>query len=191
MKRFITLFLLVILGLQAVEPAFAARRVVVRKGRHGRTTVVVHRGWPIRRPARVVVVRPARTVVRVRPLAYLPLVVWTGAVVATSAAHSRDVLVWEDGETLSRDEGWTEFTLNADSRGTNLWLEVVAGRMQFDWAEVVFENGDARAVDMKEWARGPGLYHLLDFRDGRRVDHVRLVARAKSPEARVVLKMEK
>jgi hypothetical protein len=44
---------------------------------------------------------------------------------------------------------------------------------------------------MKEWTRGPGLYPLLDFRDGRKVDHVRLVARAKSDNARVVLKLER
>lgn len=38
---------------------------------------------------------------------------------------------------------------------------------------------------MKEWTPGPGLYPLLDFRDGR------LVARARTDEARVVLKMQK
>jgi hypothetical protein len=191
MKRVVTLLLLAILGLQAVEPAFAARRVVVRKGRHHRTVVVVHRGWPLRRPARVVVVRPARVAVRVRPAVYLPVAVWTGVVVAAAASPAHDVLVWEDGETIARDEDWTELTLNADSRGTNLWVQVAAGRAQFDWAEVVFENGDARVVDMKEWTRGPGLYHLLDFKDGRKVDHVRLVARAKTDEARIVLKMER
>jgi hypothetical protein len=85
----------------------------------------------------------------------------------------------------------TEFTLNADARGEKLWLQVVDGRVQFDWAEVVFENGDAAVVDFKERTLGPGLYSLLDFRDGRRVDHVRVVARAKSADARVVLRMEK
>jgi hypothetical protein len=189
MKGIVTL-LLVVLGLQAIEPAFAARRVVVRRGPR-RTVVVVHRGWPIRRPARMVVVRPARVVVRVAPVRYLPLAVWTGVGVAASAAPAHDVLVWEDGETLAKGDDWTEFTLEADSRGTGLWLEVVNGRVQFDWAEVVFENGDARAVDMKAWTRGPGLYHLLDFRDGRKVDHVRLMARAQSYEARVALRMEK
>ena len=191
MKRFISICLLALLGLQAVEPAFAARRVVVRRGRHQRTVVVVHRGWPLRRPLRTVVVRPARVVVRVRPAVFLPLVVWTGVVVAATAAPARDLLVWEDGETITGDEDWTEFTLNANSPGTNLWLEVVSGQVQFDWAEVVFDNEEARVVDMKEWTRGPGLYPLLDFRDGRRVDHVRVVARARSGEARVVLKMEK
>jgi hypothetical protein len=189
MKRWMTLVLLALLGFYTVEPAFAARRVVVRKGRHHRTVVVVHRGWPLRRALRPVVIRPVRVAVRVTPVVFLPVVLWTGVVVATAPAA--DLLVWEDAETISRDEDWTEFTLNADSRGTRLWLQVVAGRAQFDWAEVVFDNGDTRVVDMKEWVRGPGHYELLDFRDGRRVDHARVVARAKSDEARIALKMEK
>ncbi len=189
MKRILIICMLALLGLQAVEPALAARRVVVRRGPHRRTVVVVHRGWPLRRPLRAVVVRPARVTVRVAPAVFLPMVVWAGVVIATAPAA--DILVWEDGETLNQDEDWTEFTLNADSRGTRLWLQVASGRAQFDWAEAVFENGDTRVVDMKEWTRGPGYYELLDFKDGRKVDHVRLVARAKSDEARVVLKMEK
>ena len=190
MKRLMVLFLLAVLSLQSVAPAEAARRrVVVRRGPHHRTVVVVHRGWPLRRPLRAVVVRPARVTYRVAPAVFLPMVVWTGVIVA-SVPH-RDVLVWEDGETLNKDEDWTEFGLSCDNRGTQLWLEVASGRAQFDWAEVVFENGETRVVDMKEWTRGPGIYPLLDFRDGRMVDHVRLVARAKSDEARVVLKMQK
>jgi hypothetical protein len=192
MRRLVSIGLLTLLGFQVAEPAFAARRVVVHhRGPHHRTTVVVKRGWPLRRPARVVVVRPARTVVRVHSTSFLPVAVWTGVAVAVAASPSRDYLAWEDGETLVRDEDWTEFTLNADSRGRKLWLQVRDGRAQFDWAEVVFENGDTRVVDMKEWTRGPGLYPLLDFADGRRVDHVRVVARAKSNESRVVLRMEK
>jgi len=190
MKRTVALLLFAILGVQTVAPAFAARRVVVRRGPHHRTVVTVHRGWPLRRPARVVVVRPPRVVVRVAPVTYMPVVFWSGALVGPSAYPAHDVFVWEDGETLSRDEGWTEFTLNADSRGTALWLEVKSGRVQSDWAEVVFDNGDTRVVDMKAWTRGPGLYPLLDFRDGRRVDHVRIVARARSEQARVVLMMQ-
>ena len=189
MKRFITLFLLAILSVQMVEPAFAARRVVVRRGPHRRTTVVVHRGWPLRRPARLVVVRPARVSFRVAPAVFLPLVVWTGVIVASRPIP--DVLIWEDGETINADEDWTEVNLNCDNRGTQLWLEVVSGKAQFDWCEVTFDNEEARVVYMKEWTRGTGLYPLLDFKDGRKVDHVRLVARAKSDEARVVLRMEK
>ncbi len=192
MLRSLSMLLLVALGLQIAEPAFAARRrVVVRRGPHHRTTVVVHRGWPLRRPARVVVVRPARAVVRITPATYLAPVVFAATVVAVSNAPARDVLIWEDAETLAKDEDWTEITLNSDSRGTRLWLDLREGRAQFDWAEVVFENGDAVVVDFNEKTLAPGLYSLLDFRDGRKVDHVRLVARAKSDEARVALMLEK
>lgn len=191
LKRLVSVVLLALMGLQVVSPAFAARRVVVRRGVHHRTTVVVHRGWPLRRPARVVVVRPARVAVRVTPVRYLAPVVFTAVVVAAASAPARDILVWEDAETIAKDEDWTEVTLNADSRGTRLWFEVVSGRIQADWAEVVFENGDTQVVDFAERTVGPGLYSLLDFRDGRRVDHVRMVVRAKSPEARLALKMEK
>lgn len=190
MRRLLPILLLVVLGLQIVEPAFARRRVVVRRGPH-RTTVVVHRGWPLRRPARAVIVRPARVAVRVRPGAYLAPIIFAGTIVAVTSAPARDILVWEDSESIVKDDDWTEFTLNCDSRGTKLWLDLREGRAQLDWAEVVFENGDTQVVDFKEKTLAPGLYSLLDFRDGRKVDHARLVARAKTDEAKIALMMEK
>ena len=189
MKRALLVLLVAVLGIQLVDPAFAARRVVVRRGPHRRTVVVVHRGWPLGRPLRAVVVRPPRVAVRVAPAVFLAPVVFAAVVVATVPA--REVLVWEDGETLSKGDDWTEFTLDCDQRGTRLYLEVSGGKVQADWAEVVFENGDTRVVDFAEKTHGPGLYSLLDFKDGRKVDHVRMVARARSDEARVVLRMEK
>jgi len=186
MKRLFAVALMLVLGLQAVEAASAAR-MVVRGG--ARRVVIVRRGWPIRRPMRSVIVRRPEVVVRVAPVRYLAPVVFGGVVVVTQQAH--DMMVWQDSETLDRHDDWTEFTLDANARGTKLWLSVDRGKVQFDWAEVVFENGDARVVDFKESAYGEGLYPLLDFADGRRVDHVRIVARAKSPEAKVALMMEK
>ncbi len=56
---------------------------------------------------------------------------------------------------------------------------------------MVFENGNAQVVDFGEKPLKKGLYELLDFRDGRKVDHVRMVARAKSEDARVVVRMAK
>ena len=191
MRRLFSLLLFLALGLQVSEPAFAARRVIVRRGPHRRTTVIVRRSWPLRRPARVVIVHPARVVVRVEPVRFLAPVLFTGVVIAAASAPAHDVLVWEDAETVTRDDDWTEFTLNCDARGAKLWYEVVAGKVQADWAEVVFENGDTQVVDFAEKTHDAGLYPLLDFRDGRKVDHVRMVARARSGEARVALKLEK
>ena len=190
MKKLVIVLLVAAMALEVSAPAFAARRVVVRT-RPNRTTVVVHRGWPIKRRARVVVVRPARVTVRVNPRVYLAPVVFTGVVIAVASAPKPDVIVWEDGETLNKEEDWTEFTLNCDTRGEKLWIEIASGKVQVDWAEAVFENGDATVVDFNEKTHGPGLYSLLDFKDGRKVDHVRVVARAKSDEAKVVLRIQK
>src|SRR5262249_34435963 len=152
---------------------------------------VVRRGWPLRRPARLVIVRPARVAFLVPPRVFLAPVIFTGVVVAVASAPARDVLVWEDGETLAKDDDWTEFTLSCNTRGTKLWYEVVKGQVQADWAEVVFGNGETQVVDFAEKTQDAGLYPLLDFKDGRKVDHVRMVARSKSDEAHIALRMEK
>lgn len=189
MKRLNGLLLVLTLAVTCAAPALAARARVVHRGPRHRTVVVVHRGWPLHRPLRPVYIHPARSVVRVHTGVFLAPVIWAPRVIAVRPA--RDYRVWEDGETLVREDDWSEFTLNADSQGRQLDLEVTNGRVQLDWAEVVFENGDTQVVDFNERTVGPGNYSLLDFRDGRRVDHVRMVARAKSSEARVVLVMEK
>jgi len=170
-------------GLSLFEPAMAARR-----GQQNVAVVVVQRGWPLTRALRAVVVHPAEVAVRVTPTVFLPVMVWAGIVVPSPPRA--DLVVWDDEEKLHRGEHWTEITFSADSRGRRLWLQMVAGRAEFEWAEVVFDNGETRVVDMKVWERGPGHYELLDFGESRRVDHVRIVARARSDEARVALKIE-
>ena len=57
MRRLIQIVLVLLLGLSMAQQATARRRVVVRETPR-RTVVVVHRGWPLTRPARVVLVRP-------------------------------------------------------------------------------------------------------------------------------------
>jgi hypothetical protein len=188
MRRLIPLALVIALGLSFAEQA-SARRVVVHHGPR-RTTVVVHRGWPLARPARLVVVRPTVVAVRVQPRVYLRPVLWTTMAVAVASHPTADALSWVDGATLSKGEDWTEFTLNCGRRGTRLWYEVTNGKVQADWAEVVFANGETQVVDFAERTQDAGLYPLLDFKDGRTVDHVRMVARSKSDGARVVLRLE-
>ncbi len=197
MKRFAFVAMLFVFSLEIASPAFAGKTVVrhrrgrttvVHKGHH-RTRVVVHKHFPIRRRLPVVVVRPARVAVRVAPLVFLAPLVWAPVVIATPPPPDR--FVWEDAETLVEDEEWTEFTLSVNDHGRELFLQISDGKAQISFAEVVFENGDTRVVDCKDKTKGPGLYPLLDFKDGRGVDHVRVVARAKTDEARVVLRMFK
>ena len=189
MRRLIPLVFVLTLGLSLAQQVSAARRVVVHAGPR-RTKVVVHRGWPLARPARVVVVRPSVVAVRVQPRVYLRPVVWTSVAVAVTSHPAADALTWADGATLRRGDDWTEFTLNCGRRGTRLWYMVTNGQVQADWAEVVFANGETQVVDFAEHVHDAGLYPLLDFGDGRLVDHVRMVARATSDDASVVLRLE-
>ena len=200
MKRVLALLLMVALGVSLAAPVFAGRTVVHKKGRHGttvvkkgphRTTVVVHKGWPLTRPARVVVVHPVRGTVRVRTVHYFSSVLFVPHVVAVASFPAQERIVWEESDKLVRGDDWTELTLNCDGRGTKLWLEVAGGSAQFDWAEVVYTNGDAQVVDFSERTLRASLYSLHDVPAGMRVDHVRLVARAKTDFAAVYLRMQK
>ena len=190
MRRLIGFVLVLALGCSLAPQAHAARRVVVVHHGPHRTTVHVYRGWPLARPARVVVVSPASVAVRVEPRVYLRPVIWTGSTVVAASHPTADALSWVDGGTLVKSDDWTELTLNCGRRGTRLWYEVANGKVQADWAEVVFLNGETQVVDFAEHTQDPGLYPLLDFHRGRIVDHVRMVARAKSDDARVALRLE-
>lgn len=169
--------------------AEAARGRVVRHGPHfKRHAVVIHTGHPIRRAMHpAIIVRPGVTF-RVAPARFLPVVAWTAVVVTRPLA---DRVVWQDSESLSREDEWSEINFNSDQRGDKLFLEVAEGKVQFDFAEVVFENGDCQVVDFNEKTHKPGVYSLLDFKDGRKIDHVRVVARAKSDDAEVRLLLQK
>ena len=68
--------------------------------------------------------------------------------------------------------------MDVDRRGNRLMMEIDRGPAQLSFAEVVFENGETQVVDFNDRVLGRGIYPLLDFRDGRKIDHVRLVARA-------------
>src|SRR4249920_3840708 len=155
MKRLIPLVFVLAISVSIVEQASAHRRVVVHQAPH-RTTVVVHRGWPLSRPARVVVVRPATVAVRVQPRVYLRPVTWVPTTVAVAvSAPTADALTWVDGATLDKTEDWTELTFNCGHSGSQLWYEVKSGKVQADWAEVVFANGETQVVDFAERTQDP------------------------------------
>ncbi len=122
---------------------------------------------------------------RVVPRAYLAPVVFGAVVVASlPPANAR---AWSDSEELEREDGWTDFTMTVDRRGGGLLLQIDRGAAQISFAEVVFENGETQVVDFNDKVHGRGLYSLLDFRDGRKVDHVRVVARAATKESEITL----
>lgn len=158
-----------------------AARVVVRRGpRTTRVRVTVHPRFPIHRTFPNVVVRTG-PVVRVAPRVYLGPVAFGAVVIASlPPANTR---VWVGEETLYRDDEWTDFTMNVDRRGTSLLLEIDRGAAQVSFAEIVFDNGDAQVVDFNDRINATGAYSLLDFKDGRKVDHVRVIAKANTKES--------
>jgi len=180
-KHTLVLALLATLVFSAVD-AEAVRVVRTRTTRAGRTTrvrVTVRPGFPIRRTLPNVVVRPAT--VRVAPRTYLGAVAFTAVALSTLPAAR----VSSGFEHLDREDGWTDFTMNFDQRGTGLLLEIDRGAAQISFAEVVFENGEAQVVDFDERVHARGTYSLLDFRDGRKVDHVRIVAKADAADSNI------
>ena len=160
-----------------------ARVRVVRTTRCGtHVRVMVRPGFPIHRTLPAVVVRPG-PVVRVAPRVYLAPVVFTAAVVASLPPAQ----TWRGSESLEREDGWTDFTMDVDKRGSRLLLQIDPGAAQISFAEVVFENGETQVVDFNDRVHARGTYSLLDFKDGRKVDHVRIVAKADSADANITV----
>ena len=166
-----------------VSRPVAVRRPVVR------APLVVHRGYPIRRVLpTAVVVRPARRVVAVgAPLVYLPALAWKSTVVALPA---RERLVWQDSETITRDEDWVDTNFGIDSSGNALFLDL-AGRSKLNFAEVTFANGNVQVVDFNDQTHGSGIYRLLDFNDGRHVKTVRILAKSESDDTKLTVYLSK
>ena len=154
-----------------------------------RTRLVVNARHPIRRvlPA-AVVVRPARrTVVVGAPLVYLPGLAWRPMVVAMPASNR---LVWQDSESITRDEGWVDTNFGVDESGNALFLDI-NGKVGLNFAEVTFVNGNVQVVDFNEQTHDTGIYRLLDFADGRRVMTVRLLAKSESDETKLAVYLSK
>jgi hypothetical protein len=165
-------------GLLVPSIAMAQRRrgVVVRRNR-----IVVRPGHPIRRAAtRDVVVHSAhKAVVVTAPLVFLPVVAFTAVVVALPP---KERLIWQDTETIARDEDWVESNFGIEDRGDALYLQI-EGSVQLDFADVTYENGEVQVVDFNEGTHGSGIYRLYQIPGVRNVKTVRLVARARSNEA--------
>ncbi|MBI4902157.1 MAG: hypothetical protein HY820_00890 [Acidobacteria bacterium] len=153
-----------------------------------RVNVRLGAGHPLARPGRTVVVRSRPTVVVRERVMWAPPVVFAPRVVV---APGRDMLVWEDSETIQRREDWVDSSLNVNNRGKHLFLRL-SNRAQIDFAEVHFNNGQAQVVDFRNnVTMEAGTYSLLDFADGRQVDYVRIVARARAPQTRITVLMGK
>ncbi|HEV8589358.1 MAG TPA: hypothetical protein VGQ72_10825 [Pyrinomonadaceae bacterium] len=185
-------FAIVLIALGSVE-AWGQRRVVVRHpgARHpvARARLVVRPGHPIHRvlPANVVVRTARRAVIVNHPLVYLPTLAWRASVASLPA---RERLVWQDSETISRDEEWVDTNYGIDASGDALFLDI-DGKAKLNFAEVTFENGQVQVVDFNEKTYNTGVYNLLDFADGRHVANVRILAKSESDDTKLSVYLSK
>ncbi len=190
MKRILLASLVVAVGLQAAAGPAAARPRAAAKGEPERVAIVLGQGFPIHRPfPSCVVHRPQRAIIDPY-VVYGPPVLWMPVIVPLP---SRPHVVWEDGETLVKREGWADVQMNVKNRGIRLYLELT-GRTQLEFADIMFATGEGHAVDFDKGVYKPGIYTLFDFSEGhevREVRYVRLVARAKGAESRLIVRMER
>jgi hypothetical protein len=127
---------------------------------------------------------PHVTTVESRP--YLAPVTADSLVVTPALPLENDE--WEGTKEVASDQ-WTEFTLAVGRTGTHLYLGVDGAAAQISIAEIVFDNGDSQVIDCCDQTVQPGLYSLIELTGGRKVDHIRVVARADPSTSELTLRL--
>lgn len=92
----------------------------------------------------------------------------------------------QDHQRLEASHGWQTigFATHVTTSGCFIRVE---GEAEFERAEVVFADGDLRALELQGARRGKGVYELATWEEPRDIVCVRLRARARSGEARFAL----
>lgn len=54
---------------------------------------------------------------------------------------------------------------------------------------VVFDDGQSQVIDFGDREERPGLYSLVDFTGGRKIDHVHIVAKADTKKSDITLRL--
>ena len=187
-------FAVALFVLSAATSSMAQRRraVVVHPVRHpvaARHALVVRSGHPIHRLLpREVVLRAAHRAVMVRaPLRFLPALTWRAAFVTLPA---RERIVWQDTQTIAREEEWVDTNYGVDGNGNALFLDL-NGKAQLNFAEVTYANGNVQVVDFNEQSFSSGTYTLVDLGPGEHVMTVRILAKSESDDARLAVYLGK
>jgi hypothetical protein len=166
-------------------------RRVVHPVRHpvARARLVRHPGHPVRRvlPANVVVRNARRTVLVRAPLRYLPAFRWRPVLVTLPP---RERVVWQDTQSIARDEEWVDVNYGVDGTGSVLVLDL-NGEAKLNYAEVTFANGNVQVVDFEEQSHGKGTYKLLDLGADQHVMTVRLLAKSESDDTKLAVYLHK
>jgi len=115
---------------------------------------------------------------------YMYTVSWSGQ--GYTRPRTRN-FTWEQSKDLSYRDGLSEIEMWANAKATQAWLEVVDGAVEFERAEVIFNDGTRLPIDMGGMTRPRGFYPLADFRGWRDVSRVVVLAHSVTPGARLGL----
>ena len=184
---------IILVALYATSASAQRRRaVVVHPVRHpiaARHALAVRAGHPIHRllPREVIIRNARRTVIVNHPLAYLPLLAWRANVITVPA---RERLVWQESESIARDEEWVDTNYGVDGVGNTLVLSI-GGKAKLNFAEVAFDDGKVQVIDFTEGTYGPGAYTLLDLPGGRHVATVRILAQSETDDTKLSVYLSK
>jgi hypothetical protein len=183
---------IILVALYATNASAQRRRaVVVHPVRHpvARTHLALRPGHPIHRvlPANVAVRAPRRAVIVNHPFVYLPLLSWRARVVTLPPTER---LVWQESESIARDEEWVDTNYGVDGVGNTLVLNI-DGKTKLNFAEVAFDDGKVQVVDFTEGTYGPGTFTLLDLPGGRHVATVRILAKSETDDTKLAVYLSK
>lgn len=127
---------------------------------------------PIHRPPRQVSHADSGLALAVQPTVFLPLIVWV-AVPLSGPVNN----LWEQERIVDPVDGWSELLYQVPAGGSSLVVRF-DNPIQFDFAEIVYQDGTTQALDLSGPARNPGLYGLAPLDPSRAVDHLRVIAQA-------------
>ena len=102
----------------------------------------------------------------------------------------RERIVWQETETIAREEEWVDTNYGVDGSGHELVLDL-QGQAKLNFAEVTFANGNVQVVDFDEQSHGNGTYKLLDLSADQHVMTVRLLAKSESDDTKVSVYLSK
>ena len=118
----------------------------------------------------------------------VPMVRWAtpgfSRVSVNPATGTTDPLVAE----LEQSEAWQTYGFEVSDSGLGLFLDLT-GSIEFRVARVTFADGTVRDVDLRDARRSDGLFELVTFASEERIHAVRLVARARSPQAKIAVRI--
>ena len=103
------------------------------------------------------------------------------------SSEHRDRSRRTETERLNANLGWQQVNFESNAHASELYLDVLRGRVQLDRAEIVFRNGQRTTLDLNNRLRDRGRIQLARFDNVRNIDRVIVTARARSSDATIAL----